>query len=110
MTIKLDGKLPAEADRNGLEVLHRQLMEEPHKLHAVIMIIDRRSYEHSDDDGADIPKARVRAVEAVRGDDLRVARQLMDRARESRLGRVQLPFGLEDEVRSAFRDGDPDGR
>lgn len=108
MTIKLDGKLPPEADRNGLEAIHRKLMAEPYQLQAVIMVVDRKSFEHDDDEDADIPKARIRAVEAISADDLQVARQLMDRAREKRLGRVQLPFGLEDEVRSAFRRGADD--
>lgn len=106
MTIKLDGKLPKEADRNGLEAIHRKLMAEPHQLQAIIMVVDRVSFEHDDDMGDDVPKARIRAVEAVSPDDLSVARQLMDRAREKRLGRVQLPFGLEDEIRTAFRHGD----
>ena len=105
MTIKLDGKLPAEADRNGLDALHDKLMAEPHDLHAVIMVIDRKSFEHDDDLEADVPKARVRAVEAISAADLPVAQQLMSRARERRLGRVQLPFGLEDEIRTAFRGG-----
>jgi hypothetical protein len=108
VTIKLDGKLPAEADRNGLDALHHKLMAEPHQLQAVIMVIDRKSFEHDDDGDADVPKARVRAIEAISPDDLTVARQLMDRARENRLGRIQLPFGLEDEVRDAFRQADPE--
>jgi hypothetical protein len=103
MTIKLDGKLPAEADRNGLEAIHRRLMAEPHLLQAVVMLVDRKSFEHADDENEDIPKARVRAIEAVTADDLHVARQIMDRSRERRLGRVQLPFGMEEEVREAFR-------
>ncbi len=97
MTIKLDGKLPAEADRNGLDALHDKLMAEPHELHAVIMVVDCKSFERDYDMETDVPKARVRAVEAISADDLPMAQQLMSRAREKRLGRVQLPFGLEDE-------------
>jgi hypothetical protein len=109
MTIKLDGKLPPEADRNGLEALHRRLMAEPHQLCAVIMLVDRRSFEHDDDGDADVPKARVRAIEAVTAGDLHFARQIMDRSRAERLGRLQLPFGMEEEVRAAFDLGTASG-
>lgn len=103
MTIKLDGKLPAEADRNGLDALAAKLLAEPRQLHAVIMVVDCKSFERDYDSETDVPKARVRAVEAISPDDLQVAQSLMNRAREKRLGRVQLPFGLEDEIRTAFR-------
>jgi hypothetical protein len=104
--IKLAGKLPPEADNNGLDAIAARLTAEPGKFHVLVMVVDCSKIELSTDTGERIPTARIRAIEAVA--DSAEAWQLVSRAREKRLGRQQLPFEMEGEIRAAFKDAETD--
>src|SRR5712692_3225035 len=98
--IKLAGKLPPEADNNGLDTIAAKLLDDPGRFHVVIMVVDCSKIETQTDTGDRIPTARIRAIETVA--DLGEAWAMMSRARERRLVRVQLPFEMEGEIRRAF--------
>ena len=53
------------------------------------------------DTGDITPTARIRRIEAIRGDRDLVAK-VMRRAMEERTGKTVLPFDLEEDMRSAF--------
>jgi hypothetical protein len=102
----INGALP-KGDANGLGPAIRGLIDEPHRFHVVLSIIDCKKVTTDNDTGEIIPVARIRRIEVVLRDDLPVAEQLMRRALESRNGRTVLPLDLEDDMRMAFRSIDP---
>lgn len=103
---KLSSALPA-GDGNGLASIARQLVERPHELHVVIAIVDNKTTKTDHDRDEREPTARIRRVEVINGDDKAVAQQMMRRALEVRTGQTVLPLDLEDELRAAFGDIDP---
>ncbi len=96
-----------KGDANGLGPAVRGLIDEPHRYHVVIGIIDCAKITTKPDTGEVLPTARVRRIEVVLTGDLHVAEQLMRRALESRSGRTVLPLDLEDDMRLAFGRIDP---
>lgn len=102
----LSGSLP-KGDANGLAPIVRDLIDQPHRFHVVMAILDCSKIHTNNDTGEVIPVARIRRIEAVIKDDLSVAEQLMRRALEKRAGRTVLPLDLEDDMRLAFRNIDP---
>lgn len=104
--IKMSGKLPnGEAD--GLSQLAGALVENPHKVHVAVLLLDCKSVTTDQDTGDTVPTARVRRVEVVRREDLKQAEKLVRRALEERSGTTVLPMELEDEITAAFADVDP---
>lgn len=98
----LSGNLP-HGDANGLTVIIRDLIDNPHKLHVLIAIADCRKVTTDNDTGEIIPTVRIRRIEVVRvPGDLKTAEKLMRRALENRSGMTVLPLDLEDDVRRAF--------
>lgn len=92
----------------GAAAIAADLIAEPHRFKVLLMIVDCKRVTSDIDTGEQVPTARVRRVEPVLPQDLAAAEQLMRRALEHRTGRVTLPLSLEDEMRIAFRDIDPD--
>ncbi len=102
----LSGALP-KGDANGLGPIVRQLIDEPHRFHVILGIIDCAKITTNNDTGEIIPTARIRRVEVVLPGDLPSAQRLMERALERRTGRPMLPIDLEDDLRAAFQRIDP---
>lgn len=105
--IKISGTLP-KGDANGAAAIAADLIAEPHRFKVLLMIVDCKKVTTDHDSGEAVPTARVRRVEPVLPQDLPVAEQIMRRSLEHRTGRTVLPLGLEDEVRLAFGDVDPE--
>ena len=103
---KLNSSLP-KGDGNGLDSLARDLISEPAKVHIVIALIDCRSITTETDTGDIEPTARIRRVEAISDDDKATVALMMRRALERRTGKTVLPFDLEEDVRAAFGNVDP---
>jgi hypothetical protein len=102
MSANLAGRLP-EGDRNGLDALVTELVEDPEKVHVVIALVDCSKVTTNVDTGEVVPTMRIRRIEAVRDpEDGRTMRQLLRREWERRTGKVVLPFELEEEMRRAF--------
>lgn len=106
MTAKLGGGLP-KGDHNGLGPILRELIDQPHRLHVVLAIVDCKSIHTDNDTGEIVPTARIRRIEAVTPADLKTAEQLMRRASDKRSGMTMLPIELEDELAAAFNRVDP---
>jgi hypothetical protein len=102
----LSGALP-KGDANGLGPIVRTLIDEPHRYHVLMAIVDCAKVTTNNDTGEVVPTARIRRVEVVLDDDLTSAQQLMRRALEHRTGRQVLPLDLEDDIKLAFGRIDP---
>lgn len=104
---KLNGALP-KGESNGLDGIARMLIDEPHRVHVVIALIDCKKTTTDNDSGDVEATARIRRIEAVTGDDLSLAATILRRALETRTGQTVLPFDLEEDMRALFRNVDPD--
>ncbi len=102
----LSGALP-KGDANGLGPIVRTLIDEPHRFHVVMAIIDCKSLATNFDTGDVVPTARIRRIEVMLPQDLTGAQRLMRRALEHRTGRTVLPLDLEDDIQIAFGRIDP---
>lgn len=103
---KIASSLPG-GDANGLTAIARQLIDNPHDVHVVVCLVDCKKTTTDNDTGEIIPTARIRRVEPISGDDLALAQKMMRRALETRTGKTVLPFDLEEDMRSAFGNVDP---
>lgn len=101
---KLASALP-KGDSNGLDGLARDLVDDPHRMHAVIAVLDCSKIITSTDTGEVEPTARVRRIERVLDADLTAAERLLRRALEKRAGDTQLPIDLEEELEEIFGQG-----
>lgn len=102
--MKIASKLP-EGDRNGLTVVARAMVDDPHATHVVLAVLDCSRLTTDTDTGDVIPTARIRRVEVLLADDKQPAEQLMRRAMDARMGGTVLPLELEDELTSLFGSG-----
>lgn len=104
---KLAGKLPG-GDANGLAAIARELVEQPHKVHVVLALVDSSRTTTDTDTGEVVPTARIRRIEVVSGgQDATLAHTMLRRALEQRTGATVLPFDLEEDLRAAFGSVDP---
>lgn len=103
---KLSSSLP-EGDGNGLTSIARELIERPHDIHVVIALVDCKRTTRDNDTAEVVPTARLRRIEVIDGDDKDVAQQMMRRALEQRTGETVLPLDLENDLRTAFGNVDP---
>jgi hypothetical protein len=103
--VKLAAALP-KGEGNGLAPILAALLNDPHRVHVVVALVDCKSTQIEHETGDRRPTMRVKRIEAITGDDLKLARRLLERAYEERLGAATLPFELEEDVRSAFPDDD----
>lgn len=106
MSAKIGGTLP-RGDANGMGPIIQELVEQPHRFHVLLAIVDCKKVTTDHDSGEVIPTARIRRVEVVLEGDLKTAEKLLRRALESRSGRTMLPMDLEDEISMAFGKVDP---
>lgn len=106
MSAKISGNLP-KGDANGIGPIVQELVDQPHRFHVLLAIVDCSKISTNNDTGEVVPTARVRRVEVVLPPDLKTAEKLMRRALESRSGRSVLPMELEDEITMAFGRVDP---
>lgn len=103
---KLASALPG-GDANGLTAIARSLIDEPHQVHVVIALVDCKRITTDADSGEVIPTARIRRVEVISENDRDLAAKMLRRALETRTGQVVLPFDLEEDLRAAFGNVDP---
>lgn len=103
---KLNASLP-KGDGNGLDALARTLIDEPTRVHIVIALVDCKQITTDTDTGDIEPTARVRRIEPISDDDKGTVAVMMRRALERRTGKTVLPFDLEEDVRAAFGNVDP---
>jgi hypothetical protein len=106
--VSMSGKLP-RGDANGLGAIARQLIRDPEKVHALIVLVDCTRLVTEVDTGETIPVMRIRRAEAIRRSDLAEAQRLVRRAWEERCGDTVLPMELEDDIKAIFDGFDPDG-
>lgn len=109
MTVKMSGSLPNEWDRNGMEVLHSQLVAHPDRRHVVVMVVDtiRTTIEHGGEDERYTPTVGALYIEPIRDrDDVVAVSEIMSRARATRTGDATLDFdfGVEDPLKAAAAD------
>lgn len=96
---KLASALP---DGHGLEAVRRQLLEDPHRKHVAIAVLDCAKVTTDYEKGSKEPTAAIRTVEVVHPDDLDLTRKILTRGRDKRLGATVLPLDVEDEIGAAF--------
>ena len=104
---KITSSLPG-GDANGLVAIARDLIDNPHEIHVVIALVDCKKTTTDNDSGAVEPTARIRRIEVIDGPDKDLAAKMMRRALEQRTGKTVLPFDLEEDLRAAFGNIDPD--
>lgn len=103
---KLASSLPA-GEGNGLDAIATELIEDPHDIHVVVALVDCKKTTTDYDSGDVIPTARIRRVEPIDADDKDLAAKMLRRALERRTGKTVLPFDLEEDLRAAFGNFDP---
>lgn len=104
---RLASGLP-KGEGNGLGAIDRALIDQPSRIHVVVMLIDCKKISTDVDSGDIEPTARIRRIEAVLRDDYPVAERMLRRALDKRLGKEVLPYDLEEDLRVAFDGIDPD--
>ncbi len=96
MGVKLSGTLPG-GDRNGLDVLHGDLVRNADESHFVIAVIDcgRTAIDHGATGDTYTPIARLLYIEAVRdADDIATLEDIIGRIRAERVGGGTITFDL----------------
>jgi ribosome maturation protein Sdo1 len=101
---KLNSALP-KGEANGLAAIARELIDQPATVHVVVVLVDCKRVTTDIDTGDIEPTARIRRIEPIKGDKELVSK-IMRRAMEERTGKTVLPFDLEEDMRSAFGEGD----
>lgn len=104
---KIGASLP-QGDGNGLTALTRALIDSPHDIHVIVALIDCKSIKTDNDTGEVEPTARIRRIEAITEDDRALAAKMLRRALERRTNKTVLPFDLEEDLRAAFGNIDPE--
>lgn len=104
---KLSSRLP-DGNTNGLGRITAKLVNDPHKVHVAVVLLDCQKTTLDYDTGETIPTARIRAIEPITGLDRDLAAQMLRRAVEERTGQVVLPIELEDDLQAVFDGVDPD--
>lgn len=103
---KLNSQLP-KGEGNGLTALARNLIDSPHDVHVVVALVDCKKITTDNDTGEIEPTARIRRIEAITEADRDLAAKMLRRALEKRTGKTVLPFDLEEDMRAAFGNFDP---
>ena len=104
--VSLSSRLP-RGDGNGLGAIARDLIHNPEKIHALIVLVDCTKLITEVDSGETIPLLRIRRAEAIRKSDLGEAQRLVRRAWEERCGTTVLPIEMEDDIKLVFEGFDP---
>lgn len=103
---KIASNLPA-GDGNGLGAIASALVSNPHDIHVVVALIDCKKTTVDNDSGEVVPTARIRRIEPITEADRDLAAKMLRRALEKRTGKTVLPFDLEEDMRAAFGNIDP---
>lgn len=103
---KLASSLPA-GEGNGLDAIASELIDQPHDIHVVVALVDCKKITTDNDTGEIEPTARIRRIEAITEADRDLAAKMLRRALEKRTGKTVLPFDLEEDMRAAFGNFDP---
>ncbi|MEN0022022.1 MAG: hypothetical protein AAGC61_01985 [Microbacterium sp.] len=94
MTVKLSAALPKEFDANGMERLHRQLVQHPERRHLVVMVVDTAKKQIDYTAGGEVtPIAGVLFIEPIQdAEDAEQVLDIMARTRAERTGDGTLDF------------------
>lgn len=94
MTVKLSAALPKEFDANGMERLHRALVQHPERRHLVVMVIDTAKKQIDYTAGGEVtPIAGVLFIEPIQdAEDRDEVLEIMARTRAERTGDGTLDF------------------
>jgi hypothetical protein len=91
-----------KGEANGLAAISDELIKDPRRLRAALIIFDaKRGTEDYDLDDT-VVTVRVRRVETLLPQDLAAAETMIRRALEFRSGQTTLELELEDEIRKTF--------
>jgi hypothetical protein len=102
MSVKLSASLP-DGDRNGLDRITAQLVNEPELTHVALVILDSKELRTDVDTKSTSPTVRILAIEPIPpGEDAKELLRLHRRAFEDRTGKVQLPLDLERDLEEAL--------
>jgi len=98
-----------KGESNGLAAIADELVKDPRRLRAALIIYDaKRGTEDYDLDDT-VVTVRIRRVENLLPTDLSAAETMIRRALEFRSGQTTLELDLEDEIRKTFESmKDPD--
>jgi hypothetical protein len=90
--VKLKGALPRDDIANGLWRMADELSASPRRRRVAVMTTVTEHEVTEDGEALDttVPVVRVRAIEALGGDEEETARRMLIRAREGRQSRVTL--------------------
>ena len=91
-----------KGDKNGLSAIADELLKEPLRLRAALVVFDCKRGTEDYDLSDTVVTVRVRRVEMVLAQDLGAVEQMIRRALEFRSGQPTLELELEDEIRQAF--------
>jgi hypothetical protein len=98
-----------KGEANGLAAIAAELLREPRRLRAALVIYDCRRGTEDYDTADTVITVRIRRAEPLLPDDLGEVEKLVRRALEARTGQQVLPLELEDEIAQLFREmNDPD--
>jgi hypothetical protein len=102
------GRLPS-GDGNGLSAVASDLARDPSRIRAAVVLFDADRIVEKTDDGNHEVRVRVRRVEVISApDDADALQRILMREFERRTGQTVLPIDLEEDVKAAFADLDPD--
>lgn len=113
MGVKLAGALPKDYDRNGMDRLNGQLVQNPARRHVVVMVVDclRTTIDHAGEEEF-TPTAGILFVEPISDrDDQTEVLEALARARAHRTGDgvLDFDFGVEDPLAETIRKMADDG-
>lgn len=109
MSVKLSGTLPKSDVRNGVDVLHRELVNSPESRHVIVLVVDTANVkvDYTKEGPTYTPTAGVIHAEPILDAEARDAvLQHVAVERAGRLGEseLDLDFGVSDPVDNIFRD------
>jgi hypothetical protein len=98
-----------KGEANGLAAIADELIKDPNRLRAALIIFDAKRGTEDYDLRDTVVTVRVRRVETLLPTDLSAAETMIRRALEFRSGQTTLELELEDEIRKTFESmKDPD--
>jgi hypothetical protein len=104
----LSGRLPS-GDANGLAAIVGELVDDPDRIHVLVVLAGCLKVTHVVKDNAQVPTVEIRRIEAISDPGDRAALQrLLMREFERRTGQPVLPLELEQDVEAAFGNAPPD--
>jgi hypothetical protein len=93
-----------KGEANGLLAIADELVKDPNRPRAAIIILDAKRGTEDYDQHDTTVTVRVRRVELLLAKDLEQAELMLRRAMGARNGQEPLEFDLEDEIERTFKD------